>query len=272
MISLSKVIPVKCILGEGLFVKNQYIAWVDIKAKKIYLSHNNIIKTYDVTFIPTAIIDIDDSKISIVSNIGVVNFYYRKQKIKITTDFSNICKSTFRSNDAGFYGKHLLFGFMHKQQPLQYKGIIYSLRNEELCIIDEDINIPNSFIEIEAGKVIISDSGGGLIWLYSFDKDGSFLKKDLWHKMPNGICPDGGCLINDLIFLSVWDDSSITVFNKQGTLIKKIKIPILRPTNCKFDKIKKQLWVTSASEGIETMSFNHGINNGDTLIYDLDFI
>jgi sugar lactone lactonase YvrE len=105
--------------------------------------------------------------------------------------------------------------------------------------------------------------------LYLLDKSGNVVKKILWAQMEAGIAPDGGCLVGDLIFLALWDGASIAVFNKGGKLLKMLTLPIIRPTNCKFDESLSQLWVTSACEGLSEEQMSLYPDSGNTLVYDM---
>ena len=63
---------------------------------------------------------------------------------------------------------------------------------------------------------------------------------------------------------------AIAVFDKDGTLLSRLTLPVIRPTNCKFDKISSQLWITSASEGLSKEQMSLYPASGNTLVYDLE--
>ena len=76
--------------------------------------------------------------------------------------------------------------------------------------------------------------------------------------------------MDGLVFIALWDDSAIAVFNENGILLKKLTLPFLRPTNCKFNAISSQLWVTSAFEGLSKEQKKLFPESGNTLVYDLE--
>ena len=79
-----------------------------------------------------------------------------------------------------------------------------------------------------------------------------------------------GCIVEEMILISLWDNSSIGVFKKNGELIEILDIPVLRPTNCKFLKNKSELWVTSAMEGLSKSHKRAYPSSGDTLVFDIN--
>lgn len=141
---------------------------------------------------------------------------------------------------------------------------------ESFVLLDDSLHIPNSFIEIEPSKILISDSLKGQIWLYQLDDVGNLVEKTLWAQLEPGISPDGGCVVGDFVFVALWDGASIAVFDKSGTLLKNLSLPIIRPTNCKYDAVLSQLWVTSASEGLYKEKLSLYPLSGNTFVYDLE--
>ena len=66
---------------------------------------------------------------------------------------------------------------MHRNDPVKNLGFVYLVKNESFCLLDDSLHIPNSFIEIEPSKILISDSLKGQIWLYQLDELETLLKK-----------------------------------------------------------------------------------------------
>ena len=84
-----------------------------------------------------------------------------------------------------------------------------------------------------------------------FRLDLSNEKFDLWTKF-NGIgTPDGGCLNerSNPIF-AIWDGSCLQEYNRSGKKLNSVKLPVKRPTNCKYSKQHNCFFVTSASDGL----------------------
>lgn len=258
-------------LGEGLFVKNGDAAWVDINKKNIYVSDKNDTLKYNTKYTPSIIFEFDNSRIIYGSEIGVISFcretHYEKCIKHIPFKLNN-----YRSNDGGWCGNHQLMSFMHCEIPHKKTGFIYIIGDDEWKLVDDSIHIPNTFIEIMPSKILISDSLTGEIWLYHIDGDGHLIKKTLWTSMDDGNSPDGGCMVGEHVFISIWDGQSIGIYNLNGLLLNTLSVPVIRPTNCKFDKKECKLWLTSASEGLSKADILKYPNSGNTFTYNLEYI
>lgn len=263
----------RCSLGEGLFVKMGTAAWVDIDNDKIYLYREDKLEEINLDFKPSVIFDINESKIQLGCDIGIVDIYINKDinHLRKNDHFIDHNMHNYRSNDGGFCGKSKIIGFMHRSNP-EKAGYIYSVQEDSYHLIDSSIHIPNSFIELNPLEILVSDSYKNKIWLFKLDDDGKLIKKSLWAKLDKNLCPDGGCMINDRIFLTLWDSAAIAIFNKSGMLLSKLELPILRPTNCKYDYDKSKLWVTSANNGLTIDEKSQFPLSGNTFVYDIDLM
>ena len=92
----------------------------------------------------------------------------------------------------------------------------------------------------------------------------------LWTKIESGMAPDGGCLVEDFALIALWDGAAIGVFDKSGTLLEKLSVPVVRPTTCKFDQSSSKLWITSAYEGLSEEQKSLFPASGNTLVYDYE--
>ena len=270
-INLNRMFSSNCILGEGLLVKNSQAAWVDIEKNNLFIVENMNLYKYFIANKPSIVFNFIDDKVILGTDIGLVSFNLKDKKENIVSYAPHKNKiKEYRSNDGGFFGEYKLLSFMHRSDPMNNPGMIYLLLKDSYLLLDDGLHIPNSFIEIGPQEILISDSLKSQIWLYKVDNDGSLLDKILWAQLESGIAPDGGCIINDLIFITLWDGSSIAVFNKDGTLLTNLSLPVIRPTNCKFDSVSSQLWITSASEGMSKDDIELYPSSGNTFIYDLE--
>ncbi len=145
------------------------------------------------------------------------------------------------------------------------------ISEKSINLIEKKIYIANSFIRIADDTVLVSDSLKKEIWSYSIDHVTGEFSKELWAKIDSPAVPDGGCIINGLIFIALWDDASIGIFSSEGDLLKKLDVPAKRPTNCKYDPISSKLWVTSAREDLSINQIKTYPSSGDTFIYNLQF-
>ncbi len=258
-------------LGEGILAKNGKAIWVDINLKEILVSCGKLVNTYNIESHPSVIFDFDDHKVDYGSKRGIQSLCLKTKKETLIQSRPSILTDDYRSNDGGICGNFKLLSFMHSKEPSHQSGYIFTYINETWELIDHSLYIPNSFIEIEPFKVLISDSLKSEIWLYELNEEGTLKNKTLWAKIDPKISPDGGCLVGEYILIAFWDGASIGVFNKDGILLDTLSIPVLRPTNCKYDKSTSQLWVTSALEGLTKKQELDYPNSGNTFLYQLEF-
>ena len=272
-LKLMDIIECKCILGEGLHVNNGSISWVDINDQKIFWYENSKLFEHKVNLIPSVIYEATLTDIILGSNLGLVSINKNTKEVKYLSDFENQHDvRNFRSNDGGIFQNQKYLSYMHIDRPDKFSGFIYRISNEKYILEESNIFIPNSFIPISKNEILISDSLHGEIWKYQSDEYGNLTNKKLWYKFKSNkkIAPDGGCLIGEYIYLCLWDDASIGVFNQNGNLVTKIELPVLRPTNCKFNPNKSELWVTSAREGLNEKALHKFPESGNTLVYGLN--
>lgn len=270
-IRLNKMLASECILGEGLWVEKSKAAWVDIDTDKILVHNRHKIEKFFIQNKPSIIYDFKNNVASIGTDVGLTKYNIQTNDEVLLNDVSNTHNiKEYRSNDGGFCGNHQLLSFMHRNDPLKNLGFVYLIKDKSFYLIDSTLHIPNSFIEIEPSKILISDSLMGKIWLYQLDNFGNIKDKSLWAKLESGKFPDGGCLVGNFVFVTVWDGAAIAVYSKSGDHIKNLALPIIRPTNCKFDIENLQLWVTSAREGLSVEQLSLYPFSGNTFVYDLD--
>ena len=270
MVDFDSAIECNCDLGEGLAIGCDSVAWVDINQDTIFLHRDNRLNTFKTKFKPSVIYSIDNNEIVFGSDVGIccLDITSGDERLLSLENFNHNYQK-YRSNDGGFCGNHQLLGFMHRNDPVENLGFVYQVKNESFCLLDDSLHIPNSFIEIEPSKILISDSLKGQIWLYQLDDTGNLVEKILWAQLDKGIAPDGGCLVGDYVFVALWDGASIAVFDKNGKLLKNLSLPVIRPTNCKYDAARSQLWVTSASEGLSKEQLSRYPLSGNTFVYNL---
>lgn len=271
-ITLKKVISSRCKLAEGLFITNGRVVWVEITNNLIFIESEfsiNVFSTVDKLFI---IYDISENKINFGSDAGITVFNSSTEEEFTSNNVSHMHDTIqYRSNDGGFCRQHQLLGFMHRTNPEAQAGFVYKILGETWNLLDDTIHMPNMFVEIEPSKILISDSLTGQIWILELDLNGSLRNKTLWAQLEAGVAPVGGCLVGDFVLIALWDGAAIAFFTKAGELMEKLAVPVVRPTNCKYDAKKGQLWVTSASKGLSKAQLKEYPDSGNKLFFDLEF-
>lgn len=269
-IELSNIINCHFSLGEGLHIHSRGVSWVDINNSTLAVFRKESLTIHNIDLNFSIVFGVKDNIYTIGCDLGVIEYSTLTKKYLVKNRNLFLQSSEFRSNDGGFCGCHQLLSFMHRTDPVNNLGFVYLVTDKSFYLLDDSLHIPNSFIELEPSKILISDSLKSQIWLYQLNDVGKLIKKTLWAQLEIGVAPDGGCLVGDFVFIALWDGASIAVFDKSGNFLKNLPLPVIRPTNCKFDAVSSKLWVTSASEGLSKEQLNLYPLSGNTFIYDLE--
>ena len=257
-----------CDLGEGLYVDGILSCWIDIAKKKLFIYKDSKLQVFSLKSNVSVIYEVYENNIIIGSSDGILEFNFENNTERLEKfDLIEVSKDS-RSNDGGILNHKKMISYMNNNPELNF-GSIYVLEGNNLRLIESKIRIPNTFIALNNQDILISDSYSSEIWLYTINSKGTLQNKCLWSKVSKNISPDGGCKIGNLIFISLWDDFSIGVFDLNGNLIDKLMLPVPRPTNCKFNALKSHLWVTTAKEGLSNLDLKKYPLSGDTFVYDL---
>ena len=251
----------KNLLGEGLFIDKQNSFWVDIESNCIY--RDGILLANNLDIKPSVIFSRIEKNLIMGCDRGVYQFdLICKEYRQLYSSPLNLY-STHRSNDGCFFNNKYFLGFMHRLSPEENNGYIYYFTNNKTQLIDKSIHIPNGFIPIDDESILICDSLSGKIWKFSFFEEK--ISKELWVDLGSDLSPDGGCIIGEHIFISMWGNSSIFIFDIFGKLIQKLKLDVKFPTNCKYFKTNNFLYLTSANfENVLSDS-----PEGNSFIYEL---
>tara|TARA_B100000161_G_C33530859_1_gene405955 strand:+ start:476 stop:1294 length:819 start_codon:yes stop_codon:yes gene_type:complete len=255
-----------CSLGEGLHVNKALKAWVDINQNKIYLFNKNNVTSFKTSSIPSVILKINSNEIIFGSNEGIKSLALHNGKEILLNCAPKFLNDFYRSNDGIQVDDTILMSFMHKEEPEKKSGYIYLIKDDSWHLIEEEIFIPNTFIKIKNDFFLISDSFKREIWLYDFSNKKP--SKKLWHNCTDGV-PDGGCKVNNHIFITMWDHGKISIFDLKGDHLQDLKVPCIRPTNCKFDNENSNLWVTSAKTDFKNSNDLNEIYNGRTFYFKI---
>lgn len=94
----------------------------------------------------------------------------------------------------------------------------------------------------------------------------------MWSQSEFGIAPDDGCLVGGYVLISFWVGSERGVFTKAGEHKKTLQLPVLRPTNCKYDPERSALWGTSAFDGRTLGQLVEYPESGSAFVFNLEFL
>lgn len=239
-------------MGEGLNINEDksIVSWVDISKKRLFYLINNQVYDFPTIYIPSLIIESSMDYFRVATDYGECSFNHKGELLyKKKWDFVT---EGFRTNDGAKIGSDLLIGTMNIRHPNLHCGKIVRIENNDtIHIISDDIHIPNSFIQLDKNNILITDSYTKTIYKYTFSN--TDFEREVWLTYKGTGTPDGGFFHKYLkrIFLTIWDEGRIAIFDLEGNEYEGINIPMIRPTNCKMNYNNTQIWVTSCSEDIQ---------------------
>jgi len=260
-----KTSPPKCIwksktlLGEGtLWVKRlNSIFFVDIKKKKIFILN---IKNHKKKIIKVnkeiGFLSYIKKNIFILGLKGELRIVDLKNKKNIKSIFIEEDKPLNRLNDGKTDPKgRLWFGSMDNLERKVEHGSLYCLeKNFELTKVDSNYMITNGPAFIDEKNFYHTDSRKKTIYKIKIDNNLNIIRKNIFKKFSKSEGSPDGMTIDRLSNLWVchFGGACISVFNKKGKKIHKIKLPAKNITNCTFGGSKNSdLYITTALKGLK---------------------
>ena len=242
----------KCTLGEGLYVNKSHEYWVDITKRKIFSTEKKF--NFKIKNIPSVIF-YKKKDLVIGTNTGIYSFTNKDEVSTIASFKGNFDRRTHRSNDGCYLKKNkFLIGIMPKKN-FKENGKLLLIENDKIFDLRLEIKIPNTFINLGNDCFLISDSYSRIIYKIELCfKKKIIKKKKIFYKFKKDI-PDGGCLLpQKKIAITIWNSGKIVIFDKNNKIINHIKLPVKKPTNCKYSIKKKKLFITSAVENLKKLN------------------
>ena len=254
-------------LGEGLFVSKNGVLWLDIKEAKLFcLFNKEPLIVYQLPEQASAIWKVINDTLFLASESGICTFNLNSRDWSVHSTYPvNNIKKDMRANDGCRIDDNtFLFGTMEKK-PTGLNGSLYIAKSNKIIRIYDGIGIPNSFIQISANNFLISDSFEKKVYLFTLnDTYRKVIDKQIWLDLSaKNYTPDGGCKDREgNIYLALWDGNCINKYDKDGGFIFSIKVPVLRPTNCKLSIDEDSLYVTSAKEDLTILELEENPHSG----------
>lgn len=250
--------PARHQLGEGIFVDDQVVTWVDIDTDELFvLTPERETKRYGVPVKPSVVLHRTNSSLVVGCDTGLCEFDLETQKMRDLASFPHEFDAIhFRSNDGcRLPDGRFLLGTMHRQYPEKFSGEIYLFDSGERGrALGVPVNIPNGFVVSANGGILVADSHSGHIDRLEFDRFGRCKIAARWnHKLSSSGTPDGACSLPDgSVLFAYWGGGKLVQFSSNGRKIDEIEVPVPRPSNCKYRKSDGRLYVTSAGASTGT--------------------
>ena len=134
-------------------------------------------------------------------------------------------------------------------------GALYRLDSADLwTLVDDGYRVTNGPAFSPDGRLMYeNDSARQLTYVFDLDELGTPFNKRIFARYPEDSgYPDGmtvdaeGCL-----WIAFWDDWCVRRYSPDGELLRKIELPVQRPTSCAFGGPDlDRLYVTSATVGL----------------------
>jgi len=249
----------KTLLGEGtLWIKSlNSIFFVDIKKKKIFILNvknhkKKIIKVNkEIGFLSHV-----KKSIFILGLKGELRIVDLKTKKKIKSIIIEKEKPQNRLNDGKTDPRgRLWFGSMDNLERNVESGSLYCLDNNlKLSKVDSNYMITNGPAFIDAKNFFHTDSRKKVIYKIKIDNNLNIKRKKIFRKFSKSEGSPDGMTIDRLnnLWVCHFGGACISVFNKKGKKIHKIKLPAKNITNCTFGGTKNtDLYITTALKGLK---------------------
>ena len=262
-------------LGEGIYIdkRSGNIYWVDIFNNTLFVARSLTVDSYKVDKQVTTVLYANNDLVYLTSSDGIVLFNTTTSSLSLIDKIPDFFSSeNYRSNDAVMISDGIyIYGVMDKN--LNTTGAIVVSKNKQSYVVDDDIFIPNTFINIPGtNDLLISDSMQYKVFKFQFSKDWEVVvNKSTWLDLSEKkLTPDGGCISSDgRIFIAIWDGFKVIELDINGNIVDEFKVPVPRPTNCALDAKEDKLFVTSAYEGLSSNKRKQHPLSGSVIEVDL---
>lgn len=256
-------------LGEGLALGPKgAVAWLDINGDEIFILRDNFEQSFRLKSKATVIFRVNDQSLEFGSEAGIITLDLSSGQEQCLIGPPPQKRQLLRSNDGCYLGDgRYLMGFMHPSEPSIKSGQVFYYCGDAWHLIDDEIAIPNTFLEMSENEFLISDSLLSVVWKYQICANGGLVDKRTWIEFEDGT-PDGGCVHDGHAFIALWDGACVARINLESKERTDYLIPVLRPTNCAVDSFKSTLWVTSAREGLDSEAVKKFPLSGKTLAFE----
>lgn len=263
-------------LGEGIYIDKKLciLYWVDINKSILYqydIKADQLVKTFYLVDNPSCILSASYDSLIYVDRTGVKRLDLKGGAVTVLSTHPFHNSELFRANDGTLLSDGgLLYGTM-SFIPENSPGKIYYRDCYGITSSYEfGIHIPNTFTQI-GNNILISDSLKKCIYALEITslQDGIVELKEWKDLSTFEYTPDGGCLsYKGNLHIALWNGAAVAIFNKHGEMLKLIKVPVLKPTNCEIYN-NRWLYVTSAREGMTAAQLKQYPLSGNTLVVDL---
>lgn len=252
------VADVRAMLGEGpVWVeREQAIYWLDIKGRKIFrLRESGELTQWETPLRVGSIAPRRGGGFIAGTEEGFAEIDLDDGRFQVFHDpEEHLPDNRFNDGKTDRLGRFWA-GTMDDTET-QAAGSLYRLDADRSCHrIDEGYRVTNGPAFDPSGTLMYhNDSARQLIYAFELSADGEPGERRIFARFgegdgyPDGMTVDSqGCL-----WVAFWDGGCLRRLSPEGEVIKKLDLPVQRPTSCAFGGPRlDRLYVTSATIGID---------------------
>lgn len=268
--------PRICQLGESPLwhPMRHELFWVDVKTKRLLSRSAEATYVWTFTQTPSALGWIDEFRLLIANNTGLIIFDLRTEEI-IQLCAIEADQPQTRSNDGradpwgGFW-----VGTMNDNEALPPAGVIYRWYKGELRQVATDFIVPNGICFDHTRSIAyFADSPRHKMWRQALDPVTGWPVGDaeiFMDHTTSGLIMDGAIVdAEGCLWVALWDSAKVAKFSPAGQLMEALETQTTRPTCPAFGgPDASDLYVTTAAIGLEGQT-SRGLTNGSTLVYKM---
>lgn len=160
------------------------------------------------------------------------------------------------------------------EAPKQAELYRYDL-DGSIRVMETELTISNGLgWSPDQSTFYLTDSIEHQIYAYDFDVEAGTIqnRRTLIDLSNEAVEPDGLAIDTDgNIWTALWDGWCVACFNASGQELKRIHLPVQRPTSVTFGGSKlSDLYITSASVGLSQKEIQQGFHSGDLFRFATD--
>lgn len=255
--SVQCVADVHAVLGEGpVWVERERaLYWVDINGRKIFrLDDSGAVRDWPTPMRVGSLAPCESGGFIGGTDQGIAFIDLQQGSFEIVANpEENVPGNRFNDGKVDRRGRFWAGTMDDKER--QASGTLYRFDERlDWSSVDTGYRVTNGPAFSPAGDIIYhNDSALQVTYAFDLDSDGSasnrreFMRYGKSDGYPDGMTVDAeGCL-----WIAFWDGWCIRRYSPVGECLRKIEMPVARPTSCAFGGPKlDRLYVTSASRDL----------------------
>ena len=263
------IADLQAVLGEGpaWVDREQALYWVDIKGRKVFrLGDDGVVRQWDTPMRVGAIAPRSSGGFIAGTDAGIAAIDLDQNRFDVVTNpEAQLPGNRFNDGKVDRLG-NFWAGTMDDSEQRASGKLYRILPSLEWTEVDSGYKVTNGPAFSPDGRTMYhNDSALQLTYRFDMDADGGVSNRETFLRFgegdgyPDGMTVDAeGCL-----WIAFWDGWCVRRFSPQGELLRKLEMPVSRPTSCAFGGADlDRLYITSASIGVDAEGLEMQPNAG----------